>query len=194
MATFTANQIAAFATNSFQVVDCIEIDFYDFTSEAYDATVYLTTKANDLTIGGTTYIGGLFKTLNAVPDDAEINRRTITISLSGLSLMLVQSIQENNFVNAPIRFKKVIYDNSGDQVDDPITTYIGNIETAKYVTSGSNSDVSFSVSHNLYNFTRRQAVHTNNTSFKKWAHDLGYTANNEFVGIDLVQEYPWGRG
>ena len=129
-----------------------------------------------------------------MPSDAEINRRSLSISLSGLSLMLVQSIQENNFVNAPITFRKLILDNTGAQVDDPVTTYIGHIETAKYTVSGKSSDLSFSVTHDLFNFSRKNAVSTNNSSFKNWCANNGYTAGSEFVGIDLVQDFPWGRG
>jgi len=196
MALFSTAQLNQLESGKFQIVDLVDITFWNSSSNSYDtgATLRLSTLPFDRTFNSNTYYGGLLIEAMAVDSTSEVTRKNVSITISGLTATFVQTIQNNDHSNAPFTLYKVILDEDSQAVGNPVIVYKGKIQTGNFETSPNNSIVTLHGSHTLYDFNRTNDVKSQHENYIAWCKRnrlIGYS--NEFKDIDTDITIPWGQ-
>jgi len=199
MALFSSLQIDTFETGRFQIVDLLEIDLWNKSTQSYDINYKFSTQPMDRLFisdsGPATYLGGFLIDITGTATNEQMNRKGITFQLAGLSQALINYVYDNTYNGAPFTYSKAVLDNSSSQVGNTVIVYKGIIDSGGFTTSAdSGAIIVLNGSHTLYNFTRKNQIYTQHDAYVSWCKRNGLTGySNEFVDIDIPIGVNWGK-
>lgn len=197
MALYSTAQLDLMESGNFQVVDLVQLTFWNSTSKAYADNYYFSTLAHDRLFNAsvtTTYLGGLLLRLNSTSTASEMTRKNISFQLSGLSSTLVNYIKNSAHSGAPFTLSKALLDTDSQQVGNAVIVYKGTIQTGGLETTPTNSAIVLNGSHSLYDFTRTNNVKSNRDDYIGWCKRNNITGYaNEFANIDDTIDINWGK-
>jgi|APSaa5957512535_1039671.scaffolds.fasta_scaffold05576_8 hypothetical protein len=197
MAAFTQNQIDQFESGSFQVVDIVDVFFWDSVNNSFSDEYNFSTSSYDkaFMVDGVAvdYVGGLMLSMTSTNVTAEMTRRNISFQLSGLSMTLVEKVQQAKHSGAPFTLYKVVLNPTGTQVDDAVVVYKGAVQSGGFEINPVGSAVTLNGSHALYDFNRTNNVKSQHDDYVGWCKRNGISGyDKEFIGIDDETDVPWG--
>ena len=182
--TLHADVKTAIATNSFQLVSLIKIEFPT-------GDLFVTDGARDTGYDGDVYLadGGVLK-IGSVQESAALRVGTLSITFSGVDNTTYPALfLTDDYMHAPISYWKAIQTDYHTLVGDPILYFQGNLSGYKMDEKGGKSTVSVTCASHWANFEAVNGRRTNSNSQQiHFPNDLGF----DFASV-AVENILWGR-
>lgn len=182
--TLHADVKAEIATNGFQIVSLIKIEFPS-------GDLLITDGARDTGYNGDVYIadGGVLK-IGAVQESAALRVGTLSLTFSGVDNTTYPALfLTDDYMHAPITYWKAVQHDYHVLIGDPIMYFQGNLSGYKMSEKGKKSTVQVTCASHWANFEAVNGRRTNSNSQKiHFPTDDGF----DFASV-AVENILWGR-
>lgn len=152
---------------------------------------YLTDYARDITHGGKTYLSaqGMLG-VSAVAEDSSNTINSVDLELSGVVDTFVNLFLDYDYIDRPVRLRKLFLDQSGNALGNSRLVFDGRIDkpVIQHQFDSRTASVGVTASSHWVDFNRKNGRHTNDSEQQThFPGDSGF----EF-SIDFEKEIKWG--
>lgn len=124
--TYTAGAITALEAQPYREEVFVEIEFPGYTFRA-------SSLARDYIVDGELYTGaGPLGSISGISENADMAASPVTLTLTGLDASLAAELRDFTHQGSPMTVKIVFFDSSDVFIADPVTVFIGVIDTLSW--------------------------------------------------------------
>lgn len=184
---FSKREITEQVLNELESTNLIVIGIVELYFD--DGTLRFCTTPHNLNLYGYTYIGlGNLATIEAIPEDTEIQSTGLSITLSGVNVALIQLALDQEYQGRKAVVKLGLFNNYYVIIDDPVVIFSGRMDYMN-ISLGKESAISLILESRLADWERTKVVRYNSADHRQ---DNPTDASFDFVEQMIEKQLPWG--